>query len=124
MLYATRINCQLQLVQRILTARPGLACGTIKTCDQCSPRPAPTNTCGTNFLSHIRTQSLPHATLRNFSAQSGLEVTVMATKEQTRLERDITIIEQTLRAMIEIDPATIQILSEDSQQSRVGATLL
>jgi hypothetical protein len=52
-----------------------------------------------------------------------LEVTVMATKEQTRLERDITIIEQTLRAMIEIDPATIQILSEDSQQSRVGATL-
>jgi hypothetical protein len=26
--------------------------------------------------------------------------------------------------MIEIDPATIQILSEDSQQSRVGATLL
>jgi len=48
----------------------------------------------------------------------------MATKEQTRLEHDITIIEQTLRAMIEIDPATIQILSEDSQQSRVGATLL
>jgi hypothetical protein len=42
---------------------------------------------------------------------------VMATKEQTRLERDITIIEQTLRAMIEIDPATIQILSEDSQQA-------
>ena len=76
------------------------------------------------FLSHIRTQSLPHAALRNFSAQSGLEVTVMATKEQTRLERDITIIEQTLRAMIEIDPATIQILSEDSQPSRVGATLL
>ena len=71
----------------------------------------------------MRTQSLPHTTLRNFSAQSGLEVTVMATKEQTRLERDITIIEQTLHALIEIDPATIQILSEDSQQSRLNATL-
>ncbi|MGZ4847123.1 MAG: hypothetical protein ACXV2B_04620 [Halobacteriota archaeon] len=48
----------------------------------------------------------------------------MATKEQTRLERDITIIEQTLHAMIEIDPATVQIPSEDSQQSRLNATLL
>ena len=48
----------------------------------------------------------------------------MATKELTRLERDITIIEQTLCAMIEIDPAATQILSENSQQSRVGATLL
>jgi len=53
-----------------------------------------------------------------------LEVTVMATKELTRLERDITIIEQTLRAMIEIDPAATQILSENSQQSKVGATIL
>ena len=67
---------------------------------------------------------MPHAALRNFSAQSGLEVTVMATKEQTRLERDIAIIEQTLRATIEIDPATTQILNEDSQQSRLDATLL
>ncbi|MFZ0012133.1 MAG: hypothetical protein WAL97_09615 [Halobacteriota archaeon] len=48
----------------------------------------------------------------------------MATKELTRLERDITVIEQTLRAMIEIYPTATQILSEDSQQSRVGATLL
>jgi hypothetical protein len=48
----------------------------------------------------------------------------MATKELTRLERDITIIEETLRAMIEIDPAATQILSENSQQSGVGATIL
>jgi hypothetical protein len=53
-----------------------------------------------------------------------LEVTVMATKELTRLERDITIIEQTLRAMIEIGPAATEILSENSQQSREGTTLL
>lgn len=50
-------------------------------------------------------------------------MTVMATKELSRLERDITIIEQTLRAMIEIDPAVTQVLSEDSQQNRVGATI-
>jgi hypothetical protein len=104
-----------------LTAGP--RCGTIKTYDHCSPRPATTHKCGTKFLSHIRTRSLPHAALRNFSAQSDLEVTVMVTKELSRLERDITIIEQTLRAMIEIDPAVTQVLSEDSQQSRVGATI-
>lgn len=67
---------------------------------------------------------MPHAALRDFSAQSCLEVTVMATKELTRLELDITIIEQTLRAMIEIDSAATQILSENSQQSEVDATLL
>ena len=80
--------------------------------------------CCTNFLSHIHTQSLPHAALRNFSAQSRSDVTVMATKELTRLERDITIIEQMLRAMIENDPAAPQILSENSEQSRVGATIV
>lgn len=48
----------------------------------------------------------------------------MATKELTRLELDIAIIGQTLRAMIEIDSAATQILSESSQQSEVDATLL
>lgn len=111
-------------MQRILSERLGLGCGTIKTWITAALVPQSTHRCGTNFLSRIRTQSLPHAALRDFSAQSCLEVTVMATKELTRLELDITIIEQTLRAMIEIDSAATQILSENSQQSEVDATLL
>ena len=48
----------------------------------------------------------------------------MAIKELTRLERDMAIIEQTLRIMLKLTPAEAQILSEDSQQSELGATVL
>lgn len=63
-------------------------------------------------MSHFRTQSLSHAALRNFLAQSGLEVTVMANRELTKLESDIAIIEQTLRTILEIDPTVAEILVE------------
>ncbi|MGB9371526.1 MAG: hypothetical protein WCB79_06340 [Halobacteriota archaeon] len=44
----------------------------------------------------------------------------MATKELTRLERDMAIIEQALRLMIEITPGEAQILSKNFQQSEGG----
>lgn len=53
-----------------------------------------------------------------------MEVTVMVNKEQTKLERDIAIIEQTLRAMIEIDSAVAQAPADDTRQSTDYATLM
>jgi len=44
----------------------------------------------------------------------------MATKELTRLERDMAIIEQALRIMIEITPGEAQKLSKNFQQSEGG----
>jgi hypothetical protein len=38
-------------------------------------------------------------------------------EELTKLERDIAIIEQTLRAMIEIDSTVAQLPADDTQQS-------
>jgi len=70
------------------------------------------------LLSHFRTQSLSHAALRNFLAQSGLEVTVMANRELMKLESDIAVIEQTLRTIIEMDPTVTEILVE-SPSNRV-----
>ena len=70
------------------------------------------------MLSHFRTQSLSHAALRNFLAQSGLEVTVMANRELMKLESDIAVIEQTLRTIIEMDPTVTEILVE-SPSNRV-----
>ena len=67
---------------------------------------------------------MPHAALRNIFAQVEVEVTVMASKEQTRLERDIAIIEQTLRAMIEIDSTLAKLPEDDTQQSTDYATLM
>jgi hypothetical protein len=67
---------------------------------------------------------MPHAALRNIFAQVEVEVTVMASKEQTRLERDIAIIEQTLRAMIEIDSTLAKLPADDTQQSADYATLM
>jgi hypothetical protein len=49
---------------------------------------------------------------------------MMANKEQTRLERDIAIIEQTLRAMIEIDSTVAQLPAGDTQQITDHATLM
>ncbi len=77
-----------------------------------------------NFLSHIRTQRLSHAALRIFFAQSEVEVTTMANEQWTRLERDIAIIEQTLRAMIEIDHAVAKLPTDDAQQSTDQAILM
>jgi hypothetical protein len=67
---------------------------------------------------------MPHTALRNFLAQVEVEVTAMANREQTRLERDIAIIEQTLRAMIEIDSAVAHMPADDAQQSSDHATLM
>jgi hypothetical protein len=67
---------------------------------------------------------MTHAALRTFFAQVEVEVTMMANKEQTRLERDIAIIEQTLRAMIEIDSTVAQLPAGDTQQITDHATLM
>jgi hypothetical protein len=80
--------------------------------------------CGTSLLSQFRTSSPPHAALRNFFAQVEAEVTVMANEEQTRLERDVAIIEQTLRAMIEIDSTMAQLPADDTRQSVDYDTLM
>ncbi len=53
-----------------------------------------------------------------------MEVTVMANEEQTRLESDIAIIEQTLRAMIEIGSTVAHLPANDAQQSTDHATLM
>ena len=61
--------------------------------------------------SRFRTQSLPHAALRNFLAQSGLEVTVMAKIVVTEYERHIAaIIESTLHTLIHTDLTVAEIL--------------
>lgn len=62
--------------------------------------------------------------LKKLFAQVEVEVTAMANREQTRLERDIAIIEQTLRAMIEIDSAVARMPADDAQQSSEHATLM
>jgi hypothetical protein len=67
---------------------------------------------------------MSHAALRNFLAQAEVEVTVMANEEQTRLESDIAIIEQTLRAMIEIGSTVAHLPANDAQQSTDHATLM
>lgn len=71
---------------------------------------------GINLLSHFYTKCVPHAALRNFHAQCGSEVTVMASQDLTTLEREIALIEQTLHAMIQINPTAAQVLVENSQQ--------
>ncbi|MEI7826634.1 MAG: hypothetical protein WCI87_02410 [Euryarchaeota archaeon] len=48
----------------------------------------------------------------------------MANEQWTRLERDIAIIEQTLRAMIEIDHAVAKLPTDDAQQSTDQAILM
>jgi hypothetical protein len=48
----------------------------------------------------------------------------MAAKELTRIERDIAIIEQTLRAMIQTDPAVVQLRVDRYQQSTAHASVL
>jgi len=67
---------------------------------------------------------MTHAALRTFFAQVEVEVTMMANKEQTRLERDIAIIEQTLRAMIEIDSTVAYLHDDDTEQSTDHAILM
>jgi len=79
---------------------------------------------GTNLLSHFRTQRMSHAALRHFFAQSALEVTVMADEGLTKLERDIAIIEQTLHAMIQIDPTVAQLHVDCYEQSTEHATVM
>jgi hypothetical protein len=68
------------------------------------------------MLSHFRTKTPSHAALRDFFTQSEVEVTGMD-EELTILERDIAIIEETLRTMIEIDPTVVQELVESSHAS-------
>lgn len=77
---------------------------------------------GTRMLSHFRTQRVSYAVLSDFFAQSNSEVTEMANEKQTRLERDIVLIEQTLLAMIKID-ATIAQLHINCCQHKEHATL-
>lgn len=48
----------------------------------------------------------------------------MANEELTRLERDIAIIEQTLHAMIQIDPTVAQLRVDCYQQSTEHATVM
>jgi hypothetical protein len=47
----------------------------------------------------------------------------MANTGLTKLESDIAVIEQTLRTLIEIDPALTQILVESPQQQSATLTL-
>jgi hypothetical protein len=46
----------------------------------------------------------------------------MANRELTKLERDIAIIEQMLRAIIEIDPTVTQIFAESPAQQSATPT--
>jgi len=48
----------------------------------------------------------------------------MANEQWTRLERDIAIIEQTLRAMIEIDHVVAKLPANDAQQNTDNAILI
>lgn len=67
--------------------------------------------CDVKLSSHLRTQSLPHAALRNFLAQSALEVTVMAKTVVTEHERHIAaIIESTLQTLIHTDLTVAEII--------------
>ena len=56
--------------------------------------------CDAKLSSHFRTHNPPHAALRSFLAQSGLEVTVMAETVVTEHERHVAaIIESTLHTL-------------------------
>jgi hypothetical protein len=74
------------------------------------------------MLSHFHTQNVSHAVLSDFFAQSYSEVTEMANENLTKLECDIVLIEQTLLAMIQIDPTVAQ-LHVDCYQYEEYATL-
>jgi hypothetical protein len=74
-------------------------------------------------LSHIGTQKLSHAALRSFFAQSEVEVIVMTNEGRTQCERDIAMIEQTLQAVIQIDP-TVARLSVGNPQQSTGDVIL
>jgi hypothetical protein len=75
--------------------------------------------CDAKLLSHVRTQSLPHAALRNFLAQSGSEVTVMAKMEEKEYERRVAaIIEHTLHTLVHTDLTVAEIIDAAHEKAQ------